>query len=264
MNKTYNILIVGFGVVGRNLSRAILPLHPDIYDKYHKEFNSRRDIKYDIAFICVDTPLLSNKQLGIDQIEDAIEENDASIYVIKSTVYVDTIYELAETYPDKRFVYSPEYYGDTPHCNNYEYNFTILGGNIDACKRVQQILQECYDASHVFRITDSRTAELAKLMENSWLATKVTFCIQFYEICKKYDISYEELRELFILDPRVNPSHTFVYEDHPYWDSHCLNKDVQAIATWGDAQFLQGVVKFNNDQKAKYRAYGGVNADTYL
>ena len=36
-----------------------------------------------------------------------------------------------------------------------------------------------YDARHTFRIVDSKTAELCKYMENSFLATKVAFCIQF-------------------------------------------------------------------------------------
>ena len=253
MHREYESIIVGFGVVGKNLYRAILPLCPDVYDKYHTEYNSKRDIKYDVAFICVDTPLLSNKQLGTDQIEDAIEETNSDIYVIKSTVNLNTIDEIIEIYPDKKIVYSPEYYGDTQHSNRIVFNFTILGGDRETCRRVQQILQECYAASHKFRITDTKTAELVKLMENSWLATVVTFCTQIFEICQAYNISYEELRELFILDPRVNPSHTFVYEDHPYWDSHCLNKDVTAFATWTNATFLQGVVRFNDEQKNKYR-----------
>ena len=53
-----NILIVGYGVVGKNLTNEIIKLKPDIFDKYKKEFNSKRKIKYDIAFICVDTPLI--------------------------------------------------------------------------------------------------------------------------------------------------------------------------------------------------------------
>ena len=73
-------------------------------------------------------------------------------------------------------------------------------------------------------------------MENSYLATKVSFCQQFYNLAEQIGVDYEELRELFILDPRVNPSHTFVYRDKPYWDTVCLNKDV---------------IKFNEEQKKK-------------
>ena len=77
---------------------------------------------------------------------------------------------------------------------------------------------------------------------------KVSFCNQFANIAKSNYIDYEDLRELFILDPRVNPSHTFVYSDQPYWDSHCLNKDVRAIAEITDAELLKDVIKFNESQ----------------
>ena len=119
------------------------------------------------------------------------------------------------------------------------------------CLAVQQLLQHVYDARHTFRIVDSKTAELVKYMENAWLATKVSFCNQFYNISKENNIDYETLRELFILDPRVNPSHTFVYDEHPYWDSHCLNKDVPTIAKWGNAELLQAIIEFNKKQKSK-------------
>ena len=88
-------------------------------------------------------------------------------------------------------------------------------------------------------------------MENSYLATKVSFCQQFYNLAEQIGVDYEELRELFILDPRVNPSHTFVYRDKPYWDTVCLNKDVTAIAEVFDAPLLKDVIKFNEGQKKK-------------
>ena len=86
-------------------------------------------------------------------------------------------------------------------------------------------------------------------MENAYLATKVSFCNQFFDIAEHLGVSYEELRELFILDPRVNPSHTFVYRDAPYWDSHCLNKDVKAIAESFDAQLLKDIITFNDNRR---------------
>ena len=245
----YKVLIIGYGVVGANLYREIHPLIPSVYDKY-KNFGISYDssIWYDVAFICVDTPLTEDNSLDTTEVVNAIKDNDAEVYVIKSTIPVGTT-ELMKIHSGKRIVFSPEYYGDTQHCNNFDFNFTILGGDKSDCIRVQQILQECYDARHTFHITDSKTAELVKFMENSWIATKVSFCNQFYEIAEKSGIDYEELRELFILDPRVNPAHTFVYRDHPYWDSHCLNKDVAAIAKEYNAELLENIINYNNHQK---------------
>ncbi len=247
-----NVLIIGYGVVGHNIKEELSRLNPDVYDKYKSEFNTKRDIKYDLAFVCVDTPLLDNNMLDISEVKNAIIECDSNIYVIKSTCPLGTIEKLKKE-TKKKIIFSPEYYGSTPHANNYNFDFTILGGSKKDCIEVIQILQECYDARHKFRITDSKTAELAKFMENSFLATKVSFCNQFYELCEKNKIDYEELRELFILDERAGSSHTFVYRESPYWDSHCFNKDVSHIAYTEDAKLLQDVCEFNKKQKEKYQ-----------
>jgi UDPglucose 6-dehydrogenase len=50
-------------------------------------------------------------------------------------------------------------------------------------------------------------------MENAYLATKVTFCNEFFRIAEKLSVNYEDIRELITLDPRIDSSHTFVYRD---------------------------------------------------
>lgn len=248
-----NILIIGAGVVGTNLYNELQDLQPDVYDKYKKILNYKEYKKYDFAFICVDTPYIDKENVcDITEVKNALEEIDADIYIIKSTILPGTTDEL-KALTNKRIVFSPEYYGGTQHCNNFNFNFTILGGEKEYCIKVQQLLQHIYDARHSFRIVDSKTAELTKYMENSWIATKVSFCNQFYDIAKQIGINYEEVRELFILDPRVNPSHTFVYEDKPYWDSHCLNKDVKAITETYNCDLLKSIIDYNEKKKNKIK-----------
>lgn len=226
-------------------------MHPDRYDPF-KGYNEKIG-KYDLAFVCVDTPMMEDGSCDLSQVRQAISETDADVIVLKSTVVPTTTDELRKR-TGKRVVFSPEYYGTTQHCNNFEFDFTILGGDESDCRFVQQILQNVYDARHRFFIVDSVTAELAKYMENSFLATKVSFCVQFWELANHYGVSYEKLRELFLNDVRVNPSHTFVYDEHPYWESHCLDKDVSAIAKHsGCADFLDAVMEFNKECKSKYK-----------
>ena len=97
MNK---ILIIGYGVVGQNFYNELKPLQPDIYDKYKTEHNTKKgdDFYYDAAFICVDTPYLKNNPCDISQVENALQENNAEIYVIKSTVLPGTVEKLKEKY----------------------------------------------------------------------------------------------------------------------------------------------------------------------
>lgn len=256
--KNKSVLIVGYGVVGKNLHKEIAALEPDLYDidsSKLPENYKRKHETYDFIFVCVDTPYVSKENpCDISAIKKVIRQwkknlNKEGLFVIKSTIlphcFIDS---LCDTLCNN-IVVSPEYYGNTPHCNNFEFSFTILGGFNPHCIRVQQLLQNCYDGRHIFKITDPITACLAKYMENCWLATKVSFCSQFFNIAEKNGVNYEELRELFILDPRVNPSHTFIDREKPYWDSHCLNKDVRAIAETQNAEFLKNVIDFNEKMK---------------
>jgi UDP-glucose 6-dehydrogenase len=146
--------------------------------------------------------------------------------------------------------FSPEYYGATQHANNVDYGFVTIGGPDEACEKIVQLYQYVRTGKTRFYVTDRKTAELAKYMENAFLATKVVFCNEFARIAEGYGISYAKLRELFIADPRVNPSHTFVYDECPYYDSHCLNKDIPAIVEAASAhghnpRFLRAVIAEN-------------------
>lgn len=243
-----NVLIIGYGIVGNNLAKELQNLKPDIVDKYKKNVNTIRNIHYDVGFICVDTPLKEDLTLDIEEVINCINDYDCEIYCIKSTCPVGTVESLSKQ-TGKKIVFSPEYYGNTKNSTNYSFDFTILGGKKADCEEIIQTLLPCYDGRHIFRIVESKIAELAKFMENSFFATKVSFCQSFFNICEKENIQYSELRDLFILDPRINPSHTFVYKDTPYWDSHCLNKDVPAIANQYNMPLLKNVVEFNNCQK---------------
>lgn len=251
--QEHSVLIIGYGVVGHNLFRELdgHGLLIDAVDKKRPELNSKRRQKYDVAFVCVDTPRVEPGEDGehgspcdCGEVVNAIRDNEADLFVIKSTVLPGGT-ETFKNITGKRIVFSPEYYGGTQHCNNFRFHFTIVGGDRKDCKKLIQVLQGVYDARHRFVMTDSKTAELVKYMENAYLATKVSFCNQFFQIAEQIGVDYEELRELFILDKRVSPSHTFVYRDKPYWDSHCLNKDVRAVAEYLDAPFLKGVIAFN-------------------
>lgn len=249
-----NILIVGCGTVGSNIKAILKKFQPDCVDKFKPDVtNYNPGKKYDIAYICVDTPMNEKGICDRSEVLNAVLDNNAEIFVIKSTVLPGTTDEIkAKT--GKRVVFSPEFYGGTQHCNNFDFDFTILGGDKKDCVEVQQMLQNVFDARHKFKITDAKTAELAKYMENCYLAMKVTFCNEFFRIAEKSGVCYEELRELVTLDPRIDPSHTFVYRDHPFWQSHCLDKDVQAIAEWSGSEFLKSTIGAN--EKHKKDGYG--------
>ena len=245
------ILIAGVGNIGSKLYEEYAVLKPDRYDP-HKGYDERSG-EYDIAFIAVDTPMKEDGSCDLSQVENAIASVDAKIYVLRSTVPPKTVERMKEE-TGKRIVFSPEFYGTTQHSDrgSFDFSFTILGGDRKDCNAVVQVLQEVYNANHRFCITDSTTAELAKYMENAMLAAKVSLCVQFWELANRFGVNYPELRELVLNDSRLNRAHTFVYDSHPYWDSHCFNKDLTAITHFASAPLIESIIDYNNKCKDLY------------
>ena len=244
-----SVLIAGYGIVGKNLKQIFD--WADVYDKYKDEYKTKKDY-YDFCFISVPTPKTESWEADISSVLDVIENVNADYYIVKSTIPPTTTEMLIEKY-NKKIIFSPEYQGNTQHAN-LDYDFVILGGNKEYTEKVAQLYQYAYTADLKVYQTDSRTAELCKYMENSYLACKVVFCNEFFRIAKKLNINYNELRELFVADPRFNKSHTFVYEKYPFYDSKCFNKDLPALVyqmkqLGYDAQFVNSIININEGFK---------------
>ncbi len=230
-----HIGIIGYGVVGRNVRKLLFP-HARIVDpnpgrlvfpeKRYMDIAGARH--YRVAFVCVPTDALEDGRADTSIVRQAIEENDADVFVVKSTVPPGTCLDIAADLK-KLIVFSPEYYGSTVHANAVDHDFVILGGTRQATDLVAEVYKEVKDASFQIMKTDSVTAELVKYAENAFLATKVTFFGEFHRLCGRLGVDTDEFRELLLLDQRIGRSHSFTYREHPYFSSHCLDKDPVAI-----------------------------------
>lgn len=243
-----SILICGYGIVGKHIKDIFY--WADVYDIQFK--NEIPNKIYDFAFICVPTPTKENNEADISAVKDVIDRVRANIYIIKSTIPPNTTEQLKKEF-NKRIVFSPEYQGNTQHTLNKE-SFVIVGGDKEDTNEVIQLYQYVYNGELKTYQTTSLLAEIAKYMENSYLAMKVVFCNEFYRICKAFNVNYTELRELFVADPRIDKSHTFVYEKYPYYDSKCFNKDIPAFIecckqNGCNADFIKAIIETNNKFK---------------
>ena len=249
------ILICGYGNVGKHLYEEFKELKPDIYDPAYPEYSFCPTTgKYDIAFVCVPTEMRQDGACDTSIVEEVISYLQADVIVIRSTVPVGRTKLFAEKY-GKNIVFSPEYYGTTIHSPN-ECDFLVLGGERASCDLVADLYHKVKPADFTIRFTDARTAELAKYMENCFLALKVTFCAEFFRFAENRGISYNELREIFVMDKRMGASHTYIDPNKPYYDSHCLNKDIPAFTAQcgtNEGQLMKEVYKINENQKASNR-----------
>ena len=237
MEEKPNILICGMGNIGHHLKKEIY-VNSVInsyccydYDK-REDWNSSQlrrlqKEKYEIVFICVPTEMKSDGSANVDEVVKSINNFKAETIVLKSAIPVDSLKGKITPQQMKKIVVSPEYWGTTKNCP--EPNFLILGGEPEHREKIVQLYNLIKNGYYKYYLTDRRTAELVKYMENCWIAAKVTFCNEFASIAEKLGINYSELRELWLADTRVSPSHTLVYKDQPYYDSHCLNKDIPAL-----------------------------------
>ena len=66
-------------------------------------------------------------------------------------------------------------------------------------------------------------------MTNAFLAAKVIFCNEMYDIAASCGISYEETRRLWLADGRIGESHTRVFPDDRGYGGSCFPKDVRSL-----------------------------------
>ena len=83
-------------------------------------------------------------------------------------------------------------------------------------------------SSDLHYLVEPRAAEVVKYMVNSFLALKVAFSNEFYDLCQRVGADYDLVRELWVADGRIGSSHTIVTKERGY-GGRCLPKDVAAV-----------------------------------
>ncbi|MPZ49476.1 MAG: hypothetical protein GEU75_09300 [Dehalococcoidia bacterium] len=250
------IAIVGFGDVGRSLQA----LFPDAipYDEplgigSRDEVNGCR-----FALVAVPTPGGPDGECDTSIVEDVVGWLETDHIVILSTIAPGTTERLVRE-TGKRIVFQPAYGpGETPehpYSDLRKQNWLILGGERAHTIPVADLYKRVLNAETAIWQTSARTAELTKYMENAFLALKVTFCNEFYDIASVLGVDYNELRELWLLDPRIGRSHTFVYPEDRGYGGKCLPKDVSALIHTAAAHGYQpSLLSAMDETNAGFRA----------
>jgi len=259
-----NILIIGYGVVGQNIGHELIKagLKFDVHDPMQDRLAEDRTYRY--AFVCVPTNACPDGSCDTSIVEDVIRTFSATrraqTFIIKSTIPPGTTHEIISANRHDSIVFSPEYYGGTLHANT-PHPFQIIGADsLRVVNEVAELYKRMYTGYARLYIVPSATAELIKYAENTWLAMQVTFFNQFGRIAEELGLSIDQFREGLLLDERISRSHSFVYRDHPFYDSHCLNKDVPALIAFCkkkamDTSFIQNIIDTN--ERFKIDTYFG-------
>jgi UDPglucose 6-dehydrogenase len=249
--------VVGHGVVGSAVARffcADRRAEVAIYDKFQPPHNSRERKAAvnacDLVFICVPTPIgQDGVSCDVTAVEECVSWITAPI-CIRSTIPPGTVDRLAAA-TGKAIVFSPEYLGEQPGHpwrNEGDSGFLIVGGSPAACELVLSAYRSIPELELQYYCTNARTAELCKYMENCFLATKVAFVNQFFDIAEVLNIDFSELRLLWLADPRIGQSHSNVTAARGF-RGRCLPKDVSAVVAamkpFGGTPLLEAIMEYN-------------------
>ncbi len=228
--------IVGYGHVGSAMGQLFQDAV--IYDKYLERGTQEEINACDIVFVCVPTPMAEDGSCDTSCVDEVLEWIEAKVIVIRSTVPVGYTRSKRQQL-GKHIVFQPEYYGETLHhplADLSKRNWIVLGGNEEDTGMVAKVYQKVYTSELRIVKTDSDTAELAKYMGNTFLAVKVIFCNEFFDIAKALGVDYDQLREIWLMDPRISRTHTFVYEEDRGYGGSCFPKDMSALKFIADAK----------------------------
>ncbi len=233
-----NIGIIGQGFVGNAVKNKFEKFYNILtYDIDNSLCNSTLlEIKNNckVIFLCLPTPMKNNGECDISRIYDTIKilsDKDEIIVVNKSTVVPGTTEKLNEEFKRIQIVFNPEFLTERNAIEDYEnQNRIILGGPRSATTILKTIFSRVFPNVYLVK-TGSKHAEMIKYFTNSFLATKVSFANEMYDLCRKLDVDYDKVIEYATLDKRIGFSHLAVPgpDGDLGFGGHCFPKDLAAL-----------------------------------
>lgn len=246
--------IIGFGIVGKSVHHAfkgmcdfkIYDINPNISQNSLLETVEHSDYLY----ICVPTPMKKNGEFDssiLDQVIDSITHyacGNGKIIIIKSTVVPGTTQEYIDKYPNVNIINCPEFLREATYIEDALNPSRIILGvpdkllmmyvetppEIMAFQNLQRLYEERFPGIKLY-ITNPTTAEMVKYTSNCFLATKVSFFNEIYDICNELGVDYSLMIDMVLADGRIGRSHYTVpgHDGERGFGGLCFPKDMNAL-----------------------------------
>ena len=239
-----NVGIIGQGFVGSAIYAGLKNYHNVITYDLNPKLRTCSALKElvglsQIIFVCLPTPMRKNGSCDTRILDGVVNEiNNVSqefhgekIVVIKSTVPPGTTERLDNECENIDVVFSPEFLTEANSFDDFKnQSRIIIGGRRPASSKVKTMFRKAFPAVNIVK-TSSTHAEMVKYFINCFLATKVSFSNEIYQICTKLGVDYDKVVEYALYDDRLGQSHFSVPGPDGYfgYGGHCFPKDLNAL-----------------------------------
>lgn len=232
-----------------------------LYDKY-KQIGSVEEVNQaDVIFVAVPTPYVVGQGYDDSAVRDVLSIiADGKTVVIKSTVMPGSTAHFQKENPSKTVLFNPEFLRERTAKDDFcKPERQIIGVTCAAHRQAAGEVLSILPAARYVRIIRSHEAELVKYFGNVFLASKVIFANQLFDICEAAGVDYDIVKEAAAKDSRIGESHLDV-KDLGYrgYGGHCFPKDTRALLQYAKelgagADFLETMERINR------RLTGGID-----
>ena len=252
-----NIGIIGNGFVGKAVKESFKN-HFEVFvfdtDKRKANVETLNELisKCKMIFLCLPTPMNSDRSCHLNIVEDTLQKIDdwcdemdfygleQRTIVIKSTIPPGTTEKWNQQYKKIDVAFNPEFLTEANSIDDFKnQNRIIIGSTRKVGAKIKSIYSNVFPKLPIIK-TSSTIAEMIKYFTNCFLAMKVSYANEMYQICEKLDIDYDKVVEYAVRDERIGTSHLNVPgPDGDFgFGGHCFPKDLNALINLAEKQGL--------------------------
>ncbi len=238
--KDLKIGIVGVGMVGGALQRYFEKkgFKLFLYDKGRNLGSPEEVNQADIIFICVPTPYHKERGYDDSMVWESLKNlSDKKIVVIKSTVLPGSTEKFQKKFPQHKILFNPEFLRENHALEDFLHPDRQIVGYTQESENLAKKIMKILPSAPWQKIMPAKEAEMIKFMANSFLAMKVVFANEFYELCQKLGINYEEVKAGVGRDKRIGPSHFDIFTDnYQGYGGSCFPKDINSLIQFANSK----------------------------
>lgn len=182
----------------------------------------------DILFLCLPTPMRLDGGCDTSILDSVLASLTNPFVVVRSTVPVG--------FNDaRRCFFMPEFLTEKNWAQDFRENplwiFGMPSDNPLFRERIETLFNSAFHHDKILsnrtRFMTNKEAEMVKLFKNVFLATKVSFCNEMYDLCQQCGIDYDTVCVAVAEDERIGRTHLAVpgYGGRRGFGGTCFPKD---------------------------------------